>query len=124
MRTREKDVRVRLSEKEYNTILNNAKKLNMKIAPYIRMASLNPNIIKYNYEIIREHSKEIGKVRETINHLIFSIEASNNYLPEEIDEIVKLMNEIFKIENNLREELRKERIRQYNESRKTQKEKN
>ncbi len=121
MRKRIKDIRVRTTETEYNKIVENAKKYNMQVAPYIRMVAQNPIINQINYKALSDHTKEIAKVRESINHLIFSIDNSNNYLPKEIDSIVEMMNEIFESENKLLETLRKERTRQYDKDRKSKK---
>ena len=53
-------------------------------------------------------SKEIGEIRTCINRLIFTIDATNNYLPKEITTIVNLMNEIFKGEKYLLKMIREQ----------------
>ena len=42
---------------------------------------------------------QIAVIRNSINRLIFTIDATNNYLPREIESIVKMLNEIFRSEN-------------------------
>lgn len=111
MRKRNNEVRIRLNDEEYAKLQKNAEKANMKVAPYVRKIAQSPNIFIVNcdYDIIAEHTKEIASVRTTINQLIFTIEATNNYLPKDIGTIVELMTYIFETENKLRDHLRKER---------------
>lgn len=117
MSQRKKEIRIKVNETEHNLISNNAKKFNMQVAPFVRMVGQNPIIQQYDYSKISEHTKEIAKVRNSINQLIFTIEASNNYLPREIKNIVEMMNEIFESENKLLQTLRTDRIRQYEKDR-------
>lgn len=106
MSKREKEIRIKLSEEEYETILKYAEKLSMQVAPYVRMVAQKPNIIKIDYSIISAHTKEIAEIRNSINRLVFTIDASNNYLPKEIESIVKLMTELFQSENKLLKTIR------------------
>lgn len=117
-RQKEKTIPIRVSSEEKEIIEGNAKKLKMTTGNYVRHVAMNPTIIQENYNVIFEHTKEITGVRNAINRMIFSIEASNNYLPREIETIVFYMNEIFKSENKLLRELRRERR---NERRKNKK---
>lgn len=113
MRKREKIIQIRVTENEYLKISENSKKVNMQVAPYIRLVAQNPIINQIDYKVIAEHTKEIAEIRNSINRLIFSIEASNNYLPREIESIVEMMNKIFESENKLLQTLRKERKKLY-----------
>ena len=115
---RDKLIHIRVSEGEEKIIKLNAGYVNMNVSKYIRTAAIEPKIVKYDYtlmnehyHIISEHTKEIAEVRNSINRLIFSIEASNNYLPREIETIVFYMNEIFKSENKLLATMRKKRYK-------------
>lgn len=103
MRTRERLIHIRLTEEEHQRISEQAQKMDMPTAPYIRMVALNPNIIKLDYSAISEHTKEIAEIRNSINRLVFTIDAQNYYLPKEIETIVQLMNDIFQSENKLLE---------------------
>lgn len=117
MARREKEIRIMVSETELKNIETNAQKLKIQIAPYLRMIGQNPTIIQYDYSIIENHTKEIGEVRADINRLIFTIQATNNYLPREIKSIVEMINGIFESENKLLRTLREERTRQYEKDR-------
>ncbi len=117
MSRREKEIRMMASNEELQNISNNAKKLNMQLAPYLRLVGQNPTIVQFDYSIIANHTKEMSEVRDTINRLIFTIEASNNYLPKEIETIVARMNGLFESENKLLQTLREQRIREYEKGR-------
>lgn len=106
MARREKEIRIMVSNEEYEQIQSKAKGLGMQVAPYIRRTAQNPTIIKYNYDEIRNHTKEIAEIRNSINRLIFTIDATNNYLPRDIVSIVNLMQEIFQSENRLLKQTR------------------
>ena len=106
MARREKEIRIMVSNEEYEQIHSKATGLGMQVSPYIRRIAQNPTIIKYNYDVITVHTKEIAELRNSINQLIFTIEATNNYLPREIISIVNLMQEIFRSENRLLKQTR------------------
>jgi len=106
MARRTKEIRMMVSEEEYDRILKNAKELEMQVAPYIRAVAQSPTIVRYDYRVISEHTKAIGEIRTCINRLIFTIEATNNYSPKEINTIVDLMQEVFKSENHLLKQTR------------------
>lgn len=110
MRTRENLIQIRVTAEERNVIEEHAKELNMQVAPYVRMVAQNPTIIQIDYSVISNHTKEIAEIRNAINRLVFTIEATNNYLPREIESIVNLMEELFKSENELLKEIRNSRV--------------
>ena len=101
MANRTKEIRIMVSEEEYERIFRNAKKLDIQTAPYIRAVAQSPTIVYCDYRIISEHTKKIGKIRTCINRLIFTIDSTNNYLPKEIYTIVALIQVISKSENRL-----------------------
>ncbi len=101
MAKRTKEIRIMVSAEEYERILKNAAKLEMQTAPYIRAIAQSPTIVNYDYSVISNHTKEIAEIRNCINRLIFTIDATNNYLPRDIHTIVSLMQEIFKSESRL-----------------------
>lgn len=101
MRTPKKIIQTRVSDEEYEIILQHAKNLKMQINPYVRRVAIESIIIDPDYAIISQHTREIANVRTSINQLIWTIEASNNYLPKEIATIVELMQKIFDVENKV-----------------------
>ena len=110
MRTREGLIQIRVTAEEREIIAANAERYGMEIAPYGRMVMINPavTIVERDYSIIAEHTKELAAIRDTINRLIFTIDATNNYLPKDIKTIVNLMNEVFQTENKLLKTIREQ----------------
>ena len=96
-----KEIHIRLSEEEYETISEMAKQANMQLIPYIRKAAMNPTFIKIDYSPIDAHTKEMAEVRNIINRIVFTIDATNNYLPRDIELIVNLMTKLYEGENDL-----------------------
>lgn len=105
-RKRTKEIRICVTEEEYETIHKCAQDANIQLSPYIRTVAMNPIIRNYDFGAVCNHTKEIAEIRNCINRLIFTIVATNNYLPKEIETIVNLMNEIFESENRLLKEIR------------------
>ena len=106
-RKRTKEIRIRVTEEEYTAICEQAKMQKMQISPYIRTVAKNPIILKFDYSIISEHTKELAEIRTSINRLIYTIDAANYYLPKEIATIVSLMEAAFESENQLLATMRK-----------------
>lgn len=71
----------------------------MQVAPYVRRVAKEGNIIAPDYSIIDANTKSIGEIRKSINQLIWTIDASGNYLPKEIATIVELMQAVFNLQN-------------------------
>lgn len=108
---REHDIRVRVTEEEYKNIKLNADILDMPIATYIRKVAQNPKITIFDYSAIRAHTKQVGQIERSINLLINTIYLNNDYLPKEIEGILNYIKEVWKTENKLLEEVRKQWIK-------------
>ena len=108
MRTRENLIQVRVTKAERKIIENNAKKLNMQIAPYIRMVAQNPTIINFDYSVIQEHTKQVGQIVNSVNQLIFTIEVNNDFQPKEILGIRDYIEDIWDTERKLLVTVRKQ----------------
>jgi hypothetical protein len=115
---RSREIRVRVTEDEYENIKLNANILGMQVAPYIRRVAQNPTIIKNNYEAIEEHTNHIDKIDRSINLLIYTIHVNNDYLPKEIEGILNYIKEVWETENELLDEVRKQWIKASKEGRK------
>ncbi len=100
-RKRSKEVRIKVNEYEYQSIVNNAKKLKMQTNNYIRKALKGNKIFIYNEEIVAKHSAEIICLRRLINDIIFIIDASNNYIPKVIGYCADAIQELFSLEKKL-----------------------
>lgn len=106
MAPRNKEVRIMFSQEEYDFIKIRADKLHMSVAAYIRGMAKDGKIIVKNYRAVERHTQAIAEIRNSINRLVFTIDATNNYLPREIETVVNLMNEIFASENELLKTIR------------------
>lgn len=105
---RQHEIRVKVNADEYENIKLNADILGMQVAPYIRRVAQNPNIINFNYSAIERHTQQVGKIVNSVNQLIFTIEVNNDYQPKEIEGIVEYIKDIWKTENQLLREVRKQ----------------
>lgn len=115
--SRQHEIRVRVTEEEYENIKLNADILDMPIATYIRMVAQNPKITIFDYSAIRAHTKQIGQVVNSINQLIFTIEVNNDYQPKEIWGIRDYVEEIWETENKLLRTVRNQWIKAYKKNR-------
>ena len=94
---REHDIRVRVTEDEYENIKLSAEKV-----------AQNPTIVRFDYSAIRAHTKLLGNIQSSINMLIYTIHLNNDYLPKEIEGIAEYIKEVWETENKLLEEVRKQ----------------
>ena len=95
-----------VSNEEYEIIKQRAKEAGILVSPYIRKVAQNPNIIRFDFKVVADHTKELGEIRNSLNRLIITIDATNKYLPREIETIVNLMQEVFNTENELLKTIR------------------
>jgi hypothetical protein len=105
---RQHEIRIKVSKAEYENIKLNADILDMPIATYIRQVAQNPNIIHFDYSAIERHTRQVGKIVNSINQLIFTIEMNNDFQPKEIDYIVECAEQIMKTERQLLRTVRKQ----------------
>ena len=105
---RQHEIRIKVSKAEFENIKLNADILEMPIASYIRMVAQNPNIIHFDYSAIERHTRQVGKVVNSINQLIFTIELNNDYQPKEIDGICDYVRDIWKTEKQLLRTVRRQ----------------
>jgi hypothetical protein len=111
MMSRQHEIRIKVSKEEYDNIKLNAEILNMQIAPYIRMVAQNPNIIRFNYRAVEDHTRMLGRIVQSINRLVYTIYLNNDYQPKEIEGIVEYIKHIWETENELLEEVRNQWIK-------------
>ncbi len=115
---RNKEIRLMLSEEEYQIAQENAKKLGMKVAPYIRKSALNPTIVEYNYAIVKYHTEYLKKVRNRFFEVAKSIFFSEDYKDADVEHAWEIMQQALKsekvflsgIKSSLRKHRRKKRL--------------
>lgn len=103
------EIRFSVSEEENELILSNARRLGMQRNIYIKCAAKHPVIHQHNYEVIGNHTQELSEIRKTLNRLVYTIEATNNYVPKEIKTVVNAMNFVMQTENELLKTMREQR---------------
>lgn len=106
MMSRQHEIRIKVSKEEYDNIKLNAEILNMQIAPYIRMVAQNPNIIRFNYKAVEDHTRMLGRIVKSINLLVYTIYLNNDYQPKEIEGIYDYIKHIWETENKMLGEVR------------------
>ena len=104
--SRQHEIRIKVSKEEYDNIKLNAEILNMQIAPYIRMVAQNPNIIRFNYKAVEDHTRMLGRIVKSINLLVYTIYLNNDYQPKEIEGIYDYIKHIWETENKMLGEVR------------------
>ena len=92
-------ITIRVTEKEKETIQNLAKSVGKSVTAYIRDASLDLCVLKYDpSDSVEKHTHEISSLRNSINQLIYTIEKTGDYYPAELEAIHGLMVEILESE--------------------------
>lgn len=97
----------RVSDDEHETIRARAHEENMSVAACVREAALKCNVQcqRQEYENVKEHTKQLAKIRKEINRIVFTIYAQGNYHPKDIDAVVNLMQEAYQSEIELYEKM-------------------
>ena len=102
------EIRVKVTDEEHKIVEQNAKNLDMKFSVYVRQVTQNPNIIHFDYSAIERHTRQVGKIEESINMLVYTIHLNNDYLPKEIEGIADYIRDIWKTERQLLRTVRKQ----------------
>lgn len=96
-------LKIRLSESDYNQIQKNAKAFDQTVSAYIRQCALNTCIVPIDLSIITEHTEKISAYQNAVNHLIYTIRKTGNYTPPDLEYIFERTRDILKIEKRLLE---------------------
>ena len=111
------EIRFTVTDDEHRIIKENAEMLGYrKITDYARKVAQNPTIINFNYSAIERHTQQVGKIVNSVNQLIFTIEVNNDYQPKEIEGIVEYIKEIWETERKLLREVRKQWEKAFNQN--------
>jgi hypothetical protein len=102
------EIRVKVTDEEHKIVEQNAEMLDMEFSTYVRQVTQNPNIIHFDYSAIEKHTQQVGKIVNSVNQLIFTIEMNNDFQPKEIDYIVECAEQIMKTERQLLRTVRKQ----------------
>lgn len=96
-----KTIHFRVDESEYEKLKNGANKSGKSVSAYARNCALNQYSLCVNYDEIEQHTKEISEIKSAMNRLIYTLVRAGNYYPADIENILKLLNEISKSEKKL-----------------------
>lgn len=107
--TRSECIRFRVSEEECQTIRQKAAQENLSVAEYGRKVAMNPQIIQLDYSGIAEHTKHLKAINDSLDRIVFTIDAQKNYHKKDIDTVVNLMQEVYKSEVELLQKMRKKK---------------
>lgn len=102
-RLRDKEIKMRLSEEEYNQIVKNAKACDKTTVAYLRELGLNMCIVPMDLSIVTEHTSVITSYRNAINQLLFTIKKTGNYTPADLEYILEKTRDLLKAENKFLE---------------------
>ncbi len=103
---------------EYETIAELAKQSKRSVSAYCREMSLNKHILDFGYDSIREHTKEISELRQTINNIVYAVMNSGECYQVDIDNILGLVNEIYESEHKFLVMMSKDREKKSKEVKK------
>lgn len=86
-----KNIRFSCTDVEHQRICKNAQKANVDASDYIKHRAMNPQIETIDFGFISEHTKQLKKIRESIDMITNTIAIQGNYTQLEIDTVVSLM---------------------------------
>lgn len=99
-------IRFYVSKKEYESIKRGAELTCKSVAAYVRECAVNQYILQFDFDEIREHTKQISETKAALSRLIFTLVQSGNYYSKDIESLTRLLSEIStdekKIINNFR----------------------
>lgn len=100
-KNRAKNIQFRVSKDEYIQLKNYADSTGQSVSAYARNSVLNPYTLLVNYDEIEQHTQEISEIKSAVNHLIYTLIRSGNYYPADVENILKLLNDINDSEKKL-----------------------
>lgn len=100
-KNRAKNIQFRVSKDEYIQLKNYADSTGQSVSAYARNSVLNPYTLLVNYDEIEQHTQEISEIKSAVNSLIYTLVRSGNYYPADVENILKLLNDINDSEKKL-----------------------
>lgn len=100
-------IKLRVNEKEFEQIQNNALATGKSVSAYIRETALNLCVFNSDTICITEHTREISAYRYAINQLVYTIRKTEKYSPKDLEYILDKTNEVLKSEKEFLELYRK-----------------
>jgi hypothetical protein len=94
-----KRLEIRLSAEELEKIKKNASKIKMEYHAFTRKSATDMCIVLLNNDVITEHKKQISAYFNCIVDLFYTVIKISRYVPCDLDEIVKISNNLLDCEN-------------------------
>ncbi len=104
---RNKEIRIMLSEEEYQIAQEKAKEAGLKVAPYIRKSALRPEFVEYKYWRIKHHTHYLKKMKNNFFEFAKRIFMSMDYRDEDVESAWEIMQFILKSEQDFFDDLKK-----------------
>lgn len=98
-------ISLRFRSDELEQVRKNAASVCMTVSAYIRATASELLVYRYHNKDIIEHTHQITAMRNAINQLIYSIRRTGEYVPSDLEYIIKQMDELTKSEEKLRQYL-------------------
>lgn len=98
-------ISLRFRSDELEQVRKNAASVCMTVSAYIRATASELLVYRYHNKDIIEHTHQITAMRNAINQLIYSIRRTGEYIPSDLEYIIKQMDELTKSEEKLRQYL-------------------
>lgn len=87
-------INARVTQEEYEQILNNAKLSGKILAGYIREVTINRAVININYDAILNYTKVINTLKTEIHLIITMLIQTKQAYPSDIQKMNSLLEEI------------------------------
>ncbi|WIV19734.1 toxin-antitoxin system HicB family antitoxin [Paenibacillus polygoni] len=104
-----KRLNLRMEDEIYEKIKENAEKIGLSMNKYIIHAAADPVIIRYNYDAVREHLKEIQGIHNDILELIGHIVQEETVFMADMDKLYRIADKLLESEKSLLSACKKER---------------
>lgn len=111
-------INFKVTQQEYEQIHKFAQENKKSVAAYCREMALNKSIILFDYQSIREHTKEISELRSTINNIVDAVMNSGEFYQIDMDNIFALIEKINESESKFLIQMSKDREKKAKEFKK------
>lgn len=98
MSNRTVQIKLLVTPEENEQIRKNAMACDRVLSAYVREMAMNMYVLKYDLDSVTEHTKEISKLSQCINPLVYTICRIGNYFPADLEYILERMNKIYELE--------------------------
>lgn len=87
-------INARVTQEEYDQILNNANQSGKTLAGYIREVTINKAVISINYDAILNYTKVINTLKSELHLIITMLVQTRQAYPLDIQRMITLLEEI------------------------------